>query len=234
MAPIPCNVHPDARREPNTATRSRADALLLGAQPASAVLSGSGRSRAPSVAPGPEAPAIRRAVTRDAVRAPVAWAGRRRRTGTSVAEGYAELEGALPRRVRLPSAPSWPQEASQLATRWWPAVGEDRLGVELHALDGKVPVAQSHDRAVLGPGSNLEASRHARLLYDERVVAGGHERVGQPGEDPLAVVAHLGGLAVHHRVANHPTAENVPDALVPEAHAENRDALVRAPGSSLR
>ena len=38
------------------------------------------------------------------------------------------------------------------------ALGQDRLGVELHALDGEVPVAQAHDDAVVGLGGDLEQS----------------------------------------------------------------------------
>src|SRR3546814_14373030 len=35
--------------------------------------------------------------------------------------------------------------------------GEDRLGVELHALDVELAVAQAHDGAVVGLGGDLEA-----------------------------------------------------------------------------
>ncbi len=39
-------------------------------------------------------------------------------------------------------------------------VGEDRLGVELHAFDRKLPVAQAHHQAVLRLGGDLEDIGH--------------------------------------------------------------------------
>ena len=59
-------------------------------------------------------------------------------------------------------------------------VGEDRLGVELHALDRELAVAQAHHQAVLGLGGDLEHVGHRVAVDDERVVAGRGERVRQP------------------------------------------------------
>ena len=57
---------------------------------------------------------------------------------------------------------------------------------------------------------------------DQRVVAGGLERVGQAGEHALAVVADQRGLAVHDlRGPHHLPAEDLADALVAEADAEH-------------
>ena len=61
--------------------------------------------------------------------------------------------------------------------------------MELHALDRELPVAQSHDRAVVGLGRDLELGGNRRAVDDERVVAGGLERVGQVREHAAAVVA---------------------------------------------
>ena len=61
-----------------------------------------------------------------------------------------------------------------------------------------------------------------RAIDDERVVAGGLERVGQVGEHAPAVVADERRLAVHDlRGTNDATAEDLADALVAEAHAEH-------------
>ena len=51
--------------------------------------------------------------------------------------------------------------ARKLRSRSLPAVGQDALGVELHALERVLAVAQAHHHAVLGPGRDLEALRHA-------------------------------------------------------------------------
>ena len=67
--------------------------------------------------------------------------------------------------------------------------GEDRLGVELHALDRELAVAQAHHQAVLRLGAHLEHVGHGVALDDERVVAGGGERGREAREHAAAVVA---------------------------------------------
>ena len=77
-----------------------------------------------------------------------------------------------------------------------PALGEHRLRVELHALDRQLPVPQRHDHAGRRAAGDLELRRHGRRVDGERVVAGGGERRGQPGQHARAVVHDLAGLAV--------------------------------------
>ncbi len=104
-------------------------------------------------------------------------------------------------------------------------VGEDRLGMELHPLDGKVPVAQAHDGPVLGPRGDLQLVGQRRRVHDQGVVPGGPERVRQAGQHPPAVVMDEGRLAVHDRVRpDHPAPEYLADALMAQAHAEHRRA----------
>ena len=82
-------------------------------------------------------------------------------------------------------------------------------------------MAQAHDDAVVGLGGDLEHVGHRGPVDDERVVAGGLERVGQPGEHAGVVVADQRGLAVHDLGRPHDVAaEHLADALVAEAHAE--------------
>src|SRR5215207_2840886 len=101
--------------------------------------------------------------------------------------------------------------------------GEDGLGVELHALHLEEAVAQAHDDAVGRRGRDFEAVRQTLALDDERVVARGGEAVFEPLEDRPAVVANLGRLAVDGLGAAHDApAEDLPDGLVAEAHAEHR------------
>src|SRR5262245_13858090 len=58
---------------------------------------------------------------------------------------------------------------------------QDRLRVELDALDRVLAVAQAHHLALGRPGADLEARRERRSLDDERVVTRGHERQRQAG-----------------------------------------------------
>ena len=56
------------------------------------------------------------------------------------------------------------------------------------------------------------------------MVAGGHEGIGQAGEDALAVVVDLRRLAVHEVGGrNHLAAVGLADALIAQADAEDRD-----------
>ena len=56
------------------------------------------------------------------------------------------------------------------------------------------------------------------------MVAGGDEGVREAGEDPLAVVVDLRGLAVHQmRGRDDAAAVGLPDALVAQADAQQRD-----------
>src|SRR5512137_2339249 len=61
-------------------------------------------------------------------------------------------------------------------------LGQERLGVELHALDGERAVAHAHDLAVLGGRADLEAGGQRRGLDRQRVVARDRERRRNAGE----------------------------------------------------
>src|SRR3954453_1236784 len=100
--------------------------------------------------------------------------------------------------------------------------GEHGLGMELHAdrRQGLVAHGHQHTAAV---GGGLELGGQV-VVHDERVIARDGQRVGQPGEDALAVVGDLGRLAVHGQVADDPAAERLAHRLVAEADAERLDA----------
>ena len=84
-------------------------------------------------------------------------------------------------------------------------------------------VAQPHDHPVGGPGRDLEHRGQPLGSDDQGVVAGRLQRVGQALEAALAVVVDLRRLAVHDgRRPDHPPPEDLPDALVAEADAEDR------------
>ncbi len=74
--------------------------------------------------------------------------------------------------------------------------------------------------AVVAVTSSSSGTR--RGFDDQRVVAGGDERVGQPGEDPAPVVVDGGRLAVHERGGgDDPPAVDLADGLVAEADPED-------------
>jgi hypothetical protein len=97
--------------------------------------------------------------------------------------------------------------------------------MKLHAFDRQAAMAQPHDLAVLGRGADLEARGQAVALHDQRVIARRHEFLWQGLENPLPIMPDARHLAVHHLPgAHHRAAERLSDRLVPEAHAEDRDA----------
>src|SRR3954447_5913732 len=103
------------------------------------------------------------------------------------------------------------------------AVGRQHgLGMELHADGGKGPVSPRHQHAAAVIG-RLELVREV-FVHDQRVIARHGQRVGQPGEDALAVVRDLRRLAVDGLMADHPAAEGLAHRLVAEADAERPDA----------
>ncbi len=97
--------------------------------------------------------------------------------------------------------------------------------MELHALDGELAVGEAHDLALGGLGGDLEVAREGLPAHQQRVVAGGLEAIGEPGEDALAPVADGARLPVHDPVgADDLAAEGLADGLVAEAHPEDGQA----------
>ena len=110
--------------------------------------------------------------------------------------------------------------------------GGDAFGVELHAFDRQVTVAQPHDRAIGQPGCDLKAGRQRRAVNDQAVIAGGGERRRQARENALTCVVHRAHLAVNDLMAAHHIApEGLTNRLMPQTHAKQRNARL---GSSKR
>src|SRR5262245_41093040 len=104
---------------------------------------------------------------------------------------------------------------------------QDRLGMELHTLEHRGVIAHAHDLAVFRRGGHLELARAGRALDRERVVADHAEASGQAREEAALIGAHRAGLAVHQPLRTHDApAERRADALVPKAHAEDRQAAL--------
>src|SRR6266508_3216332 len=174
----------------------------------------------------------------------------RRMSRISSSSPAAELPAADLPAADLPAAdlPAADLPAADLVVRWRPSrdshrareqekvaqerlalAREDRLGVELDALDSEAPVAQPHDLADLGPRRHFEVFGQALVQHDERVVARRFEVLRKSLEDTAAVVVDARGLAVHLLAgAGHGASEGLADRLVPETDAQDGRALVQA------
>src|SRR5207245_11688636 len=101
-------------------------------------------------------------------------------------------------------------------------VGEDRFRVELNAFDLVAAVAQAHDNAVIGFRGDRELARQRLPFHNERVIAGGRERVGQLAEDIFPVVMNLAGFTMEKfRSADDFSAKSCTNGLVAEANTED-------------
>ena len=73
-------------------------------------------------------------------------------------------------------------EFEKVGEQVFAVLGEDALGVELHALDGILAMADGHDHAAVTFGRDLEGGRQCFARGAQRVVADGRERAGQAFE----------------------------------------------------
>src|SRR6188768_3149259 len=90
-------------------------------------------------------------------------------------------------------------------------LGEDRLGMELHALDRQLAVPDRHDLAILGRSGHVEHRRQARALDGERMVARRVEWRRHVLENTALVVDDRRQLAVHDALrTDHPGTESLP------------------------
>ena len=91
---------------------------------------------------------------------------------------------APPRRAAVPGgraqAIEAPVRSEEGAQELVAVLGEDRLGVELDALDVELAVAQAHDHAVVGAGGDLEHVGH-RLGRRRPASGSGWPRAGRGG-----------------------------------------------------
>lgn len=102
--------------------------------------------------------------------------------------------------------------------------------MKLHAVDGQLLVLQAHDLALVipGHGGDLQAVRESVALHQQGVITGGCEGLRQVFEDGLAAVLDDGGLAMHQAPgADDIAAEDMADALMAQADAEDRRALAK-------
>ena len=63
-----------------------------------------------------------------------------------------------------------------------PVFGEQALGVELHAFDGVIAVADAHNGAVFRPRRDVQMLGQAGAVNHQAVIARANHRVGQAFE----------------------------------------------------
>ena len=96
--------------------------------------------------------------------------------------------------------------------------------MELDAFDGIFAMPDAHDFAFCGFRRDFQAGGQRVALDNEGMVARGFKRLRQAAKYALALVLNQRCFAVHNAViAHHVAAERRADALMPQAHAENRD-----------
>ena len=70
-------------------------------------------------------------------------------------------------------------------------LGENALRMKLHTLQVQMlTVTQPHHHAPLQPGGDLQTSRKALTISDQRVIARGGEGLGQTSEHAFSLVMH--------------------------------------------
>ena len=95
--------------------------------------------------------------------------------------------------------------------------------MELHAPDREALVAQAHDLAFGGFGSDLEIAGEGGAFDEKRVVTGGGKTLRQTMEKIGVTVQNWRGFAVHQPARAHdPAAEVMTDGLVTQADTEDR------------
>src|SRR4029079_9790227 len=100
---------------------------------------------------------------------------------------------------------------------------ENRLRMKLYPLDRQRPVAHTHDDAALATGAHLQYGRQAIAPNRQRVVTRRLNGRVDAGEYAAPIVRDPRHLPVQDltRALDH-TAKHLPDALMPQAHTENR------------
>ncbi len=107
--------------------------------------------------------------------------------------------------------------------------GQETFGVKLHAFGGIGFRSEAHKLVLVdGPGGLFKFIAHACWVYDQAVISRSYERVRQPGEESLVIVADFAGLSVHKsRRAENLASENLADALMAQADTHYRDFPVK-------
>ncbi len=120
-----------------------------------------------------------------------------------------------------------PTAREEVAQEGVTVAGEDRLRMELHALDRKHAVAEAHDEAVRGMRSDLQTLRQGLSFQDEAVITTYGHGLWEPREEAAPVVVDSGLMTMHGLGAHDAPAEVLPDRLVSQADTEDGELTRR-------
>ena len=102
--------------------------------------------------------------------------------------------------------------------------GEHGFRMKLHTFYRPGFMAYAHYFASFGPCGYFQGIRKALSLNDKRMIAGGGKRVWQPAKYPRAGVKNGRGFTMHDLFRmDDLAAESLANALMAEAHAQDRD-----------
>src|SRR2546430_8582471 len=102
-----------------------------------------------------------------------------------------------------------------------PVRRQDRLRMELDALDRIAAMAHAHDLTIVGGRAHLEVRRDGGRLNGQRMIPAGNHRVRQTLEDRATIVAHKARLPMEDSSGVAPPgAVGGPDPLVAEAYTQ--------------
>src|SRR5205807_2164773 len=123
--------------------------------------------------------------------------------------------------LSVPSpSPPVPQVSSVAARPWSTAIIAPRMAAAASAMIAAV--SPPHDFAFARPSADVEHIGKRVAFDQEGMVARRSERIGQAGEDRLAVVQDGGRLSVHEaRGADDVPSERLADRLMPQANSQD-------------
>jgi len=125
-------------------------------------------------------------------------------------------------RQALPGGPTAREEVAQEGVS---VAGEDRLRMELHALDRTYAVAEAHDEAVRGACCDLQTLRQGLSFQHEAVVAAYGHGLRQTREEPAPVMVNRCLMTMHRLSAHHPPTEVFTDRLMTQADPQDGQLL---------
>src|SRR5579883_3266785 len=107
-------------------------------------------------------------------------------------------------------------------------LGENALRVELHAVNRRRAMRETHDQAVLGLGGDFEFRRRRFAVDDQRVIARRLERAVDAAKHAASIMRNARQLAMHGQGrADDLGAERLADRLMAETDAEDRRGRAR-------
>ena len=122
-----------------------------------------------------------------------------------------------------------PTAREEVAQEGVTVAGEDRLRMELHALDRKHAVAEAHDEAVRRVCRDLQTLRQGLSLQDEAVIAGYGHGLRETLEEAATVVVDSCLMTMNGLGAHDAPTEVLADRLVSQTDTEDGELTGREP-----